>query len=176
MPNHTTRSALEALRKLFRLPEQDPLSKKREWVYFLLAELPQPLAPVVKIGKSRDLRWRVITIQYMSPVALRLVGAVSCPAGTEQILHAKFARYRSHGEWFAWVEEIQQFVGTLPKGEPLPAGLAEKWATETGKSFAKPDVDLAYTNWEGTRRARWLRKRSLWKACNPSKVPADPDR
>ena len=122
-------TAPEAIARFWQMPKMDPLPYTREWVYFLESQIDPPL---IKIGKTRDLRWRLITLQYMSPVALRLVGAITGPAGTERVLHVKFAPLRQHGEWFVKNEQLAQFISGLPKGEKLPPGVAEGWASELG--------------------------------------------
>lgn len=124
----------EALARLWTLPETTKLPPSREWIYFLQTQTDPKL---IKIGKSQELRWRVITIQHMCPIALKLVGAVSAPAGTEQVLHAKFRDLRYFGEWFFASAQLLEFIKSLPKGESLPVGMAEAWSSETGQPLLR---------------------------------------
>lgn len=152
-----TRNPRDAIAKLWRLPKMSPLdSRCREWVYFLEADTSPVL---VKIGKTQNLKWRVLTISTMSPVALRLIGAVSGPIGTESVFHRMFADQRQHGEWFELTDDLKDYIGHLPKGEPLPGATVEKWAQELGINLNEIRLKAL------TRRQGTLEKDSLgeWK-------------
>lgn len=85
----------------------------REWVYFLEADLPEP---IIKIGRASNLRTRVIAVQRSSPVQLKLIGAGNCPAGSEKLLHEAFAKSRLFSEWFSPTPDLLTFIKSLPKG------------------------------------------------------------
>ena len=88
-----------------------------EWVYFL-----QSLAPPfrIKIGKTHNLRQRIMLLQWGSPVPLAVVGAHIWPLNTESILHKCFKRLRSHGEWFYPGDNLVAFIEALG-GEFVPS-------------------------------------------------------
>lgn len=85
----------------------------REWVYFVEAELPEP---IIKIGKASNLKKRLISVQGNSPVQLKLIGAANCPAGSEGLLHLAFAQERLFGEWFSPTPTLLTFIKSLPSG------------------------------------------------------------
>jgi hypothetical protein len=131
------------------MPKMTPLNaREREWVYFLEADC-QPA--LVKIGKTSDLKWRILTLQHMSPVTLTLVGAISGPLGIETIMHRKFADLRQHGEWFLIDAGLREFIDALPKGGPLPAELVTQWAAEH-------QIDLDALKLKGLERKTQRRK------------------
>lgn len=123
-----TLTASEALRKFWRLPT-DSLPWMREWVYFLESHTSPPL---VKIGKTQSVRWRMVCLQSQCPVALTLIGCISAPAGTEKVIHAKFKDIRQHGEWFLKTDHLREFIRSLPKGEAMPIDSVVNWVQETG--------------------------------------------
>jgi hypothetical protein len=144
-----TRTPREALAKFWRMPKMTPLNaREREWVYFLEADC-QPA--LVKIGKTSDLKWRVLTIQHMSPVTLTLIGAISGPIGTESVMHRKCADVRQHGEWFLLDAALREFIAALPKGGPLPPELINQWAAEY-------QIDLDAQKLKGLMRKKQRRK------------------
>lgn len=113
-------TASEALAKLKRLPKTADLRRsKREWVYFVQSCHGDP---IVKIGRTYELGWRLVMLQTMSPVPLKLVGAVNCPRGAEYLFHKAFAADRLHGEWFAPSERLTTMIAALPKGGTLDLG------------------------------------------------------
>lgn len=122
--------------------------REREWVYFLEADIPIPL---VKIGKTSDVKWRVLTLQHMSPVTLGLVGIVSGPVGTESVMHRMFAAKRMHGEWFTLDDELRTFIGSLPKAGPLRSEQIGAWAVTHG-------VNLEAAKVKGLLRKKQRRK------------------
>jgi len=115
-----------ALAKLWKLPTLPPLDlREREWVYFLQSQVEPRL---IKIGRTRHLKWRVLGIQTQSPVALKLVAAVSAPAGTEQILHQVLHEHRCHGEWFLPESQVLALIAVLPKGSAISHDLVKSLA------------------------------------------------
>lgn len=94
-------------------PTVDLHPASREWVYFVEADLPEP---IVKIGRAANLKKRLITLQANSPVQLKLIGAGNCPTGSEQLLHRAFAEERLFGEWFRPSAPLLTFVGSFPRG------------------------------------------------------------
>lgn len=67
------------------------------YVYLLEAE-----NNIYKIGRSRDLKTRVLTIQMHSPVKVILLHRFQSKNSiiAEETLHKKYAAKRKHGEWF----------------------------------------------------------------------------
>lgn len=90
---------------------QEVINSGRGFIYFIKALD----SSMVKIGRTRNnpiLRKK--EIQNMSPVKLRIIGALACkdPNRTEREFHELFAPIRSHGEWF---EFEGNRIGTLKK-------------------------------------------------------------
>lgn len=116
-----------ALKRLWKMPDlPKPDLRQREWVYFLESQTPPHL---LKIGHTRNLKWRLLGLQSQCPVALKLLNAIDCPAGTEWIIHALFKVDRQHGEWFAQTERLVEFMGKLPRGGRLTVKLLESLAS-----------------------------------------------
>jgi hypothetical protein len=75
-------------------------------VYFIQAE-----NGLIKIGVSESPHGRLQALQTGSPVRLRLVGMIAgAGASGEAELHAKFAEYREHGEWFRPSADLLRFI------------------------------------------------------------------
>lgn len=57
---------------------------------------------VFKVGVSSNPRKRLIEMQIGSPSKLALSRSIACfnAVSVEKIIHSKFAKYHSHGEWF----------------------------------------------------------------------------
>lgn len=108
-----SRTPRESYERIWRMPKTVRLPPSREWVYFVYADC---AAPVVKIGRSQEAKWRLLTLQAQSPIPLALIGLVNAPAGAELALHSCFADEHSHCEWFYASERLLGFVGSLPKG------------------------------------------------------------
>lgn len=95
---------LKCQRERLRLPKQRPADCRS--VYFVRAA-----NGLVKIGVSADPRGRLKSLQTASPVRLEL--ALVLPgqgADGEAALHARFAAYRSHGEWFHNAPALVEFM------------------------------------------------------------------
>lgn len=71
-------------------------------IYFIKASQ----SGAIKIGTSNDPRGRFATLQTGSPEPLELIGVMPGQMDEERRLHAKFARYRIHGEWFKGAPEL----------------------------------------------------------------------
>ena len=94
-------------------------------IYFILAEQPGR----VKIGYAADPHQRKKDLQVGSPVPLALIAVIPGDRTTEPALHKRFARVRSHGEWFEFDDTIKQFLiehGRSPYPDlPSPGELHE---------------------------------------------------
>lgn len=68
----------------------------------------------IKIGYSGDIRCRLHDLQVGSPVVIEFVGAiVGASPATERELHARFAEYHAHGEWFEYGPRLADFVALV---------------------------------------------------------------
>lgn len=68
----------------------------------------------VKIGTTMNLPARVKELQTGSPVPLRVLAACPGDIRLESALHAKYARYRLSGEWFALPQdELQALLAQM---------------------------------------------------------------
>lgn len=65
---------------------------------------------LVKIGKARDPRRRLIMMQTGNPVQLTLLLVCHGYAAPEKELHKQFAHLRVRGEWFRYGEEISGYI------------------------------------------------------------------
>lgn len=66
-------------------------------VYFIQAENGGP----IKIGVAKDPAKRLTELQATSPYTLLILGTVGGGFRREKELHAQFADWRLHGEWFS---------------------------------------------------------------------------
>ena len=64
----------------------------------------------VKIGKTKNIRARIRSIQLAHHVPLRLLAVLSENEGDEKIFHKRFAPLRAHGEWFRFEGELRAAV------------------------------------------------------------------
>jgi len=94
---------------------------KKGWVYFARFGADGP----IKIGCAQNPLQRVRNLSIASPVAIRLLGAMSCrdPEGEETKLHTKLQKHQVRGERYVNVRvyipalDIDHVVdGTHPDG------------------------------------------------------------
>lgn len=76
------------------------------FVYFIEA----PETGRLKIGHSGSPKYRMESIQSMSPVKLRMIGVIPGSIADEKALHARFSAYRTHGEWFEYSRQIRDYI------------------------------------------------------------------
>jgi hypothetical protein len=90
-------------------------------VYFVQCE------GFVKIGKTVNLRQRLMTHQMSTPFELTLLGFVQCPSyrldETEGQFHRRFLDLHHRGEWFRLEEPISRFIEEI-RPENAKASLA----------------------------------------------------
>lgn len=65
---------------------------------------------MVKIGRASDPYARLLQLQVGSPIPLKLLWVSD--DFTEEELHQRFSQYRKHGEWFAYSDEIRDFIAS----------------------------------------------------------------
>lgn len=76
----------------------------------------------VKIGYSTNMAARLAALQAASPQRLRILGTHPGTKATEAWLHERFARYRTHGEWFDLSSANLADLMQLMSGEtPIPS-------------------------------------------------------
>jgi hypothetical protein len=108
------------------------ISSTRTQVYVI----GNPSCNTVKIGVSDTPHQRVKSIQLMSPLLLQVLW--TCPGGRrlEKALHAHFAQYHSHGEWFTFPDQpVRRVREAVTGGVPDPA--PKRVAT----SYHRPERD-----------------------------------
>jgi len=83
-----------------------PRKRREKWVYFI-ATMDDTM---VKIGAAQNVEARLAQLQAASPQKLHIVAAI--PGGTrlERELHHKFAKDRSHYEWFQFSTDIKTYI------------------------------------------------------------------
>lgn len=84
-------------------------SAGRHNVYFAQ----DPAAGRIKVGKSETIQTRLSELSRGSPFRLQLVGTMPGGFRQERIVHAKFAEYRTHGEWFDPGPRLVAFIRSL---------------------------------------------------------------
>lgn len=77
------------------------------YIYFIQTEGGGDL---IKIGKSRNVKSRLHSMQTGCPIPMRLLGYFKANDSMEGALHDEFAEYRVRGEWFEPVEDIKNFL------------------------------------------------------------------
>lgn len=83
---------------------------------------------MVKIGCSKLPHYRFPSIQFNSPLQLRLIAIFDGNGTDERALHKRFDRSRRHNEWFAPDHDVIQFLADI-WGKGLPEPVAE-WITD----------------------------------------------
>lgn len=84
-----------------------------EWIYFVAAT---PYDGFVKIGKTGDLKNRLVSIQSGNPYYLVFYGLIHVPVeiDLEKRVHRKFASHRHRGEWFKMEKkDLSRYVRLL---------------------------------------------------------------
>lgn len=95
------------------LPPQTRFRKRRAsdergcCVYFLAG------GGLIKIGISTNLTSRIRAIRNSSPTELELLGTLPGGSATEGLLHMRFGEHRQHGEWFADVPAIRDYLASM---------------------------------------------------------------
>jgi T5orf172 domain len=85
------------------------------WVYFILC----PRENLVKIGFTRDHPdKRLADLRTTNASPLEPLMAIPKGIRFERMLHDRFARFRDHGEWFRYVDEIQSYIKDTEKKWP----------------------------------------------------------
>jgi phage terminase small subunit len=69
-----------------------------------------PALNMVKIGFSRDVDARFRALSSMFPVEFQKLLELDGGRKLEKKIHSKFQRFRKHGEWFDYCNEIKAFV------------------------------------------------------------------
>lgn len=64
----------------------------------------------VKIGHSSNPFKRIRTVQTGCPLEIKIIGYFEADRKYEEILHKKFKRCRTHGEWFKLKCELLDYV------------------------------------------------------------------
>lgn len=75
----------------------------------------------IKIGCSISPIRRLTAIQIWSPVKLEIAAVTSGGHEYERQLHARFARQRLHGEWFAPCPDLTNLIRSIANGGELPS-------------------------------------------------------
>lgn len=74
---------------------------------------------LVKIGFSANVTQRLGDLRIGSPVKLELWHVCAGGRDLERALHERFAKDRSHGEWFRVSDEIADFVSRAREREAV---------------------------------------------------------
>lgn len=109
--------------------------RRVEWVYFVQS-LAEPFR--IKIGKTQNLRMRMMGLQWMCPVPLALQAAHIWPEHTEPAIHECFKDLRCHGEWFYPGDNLAEAIEALGSTPSLqePMQILEFFAP-----FSSPKIE-----------------------------------
>ena len=69
--------------------------------------------PLIKFGKSKRLKRRIIELQTSSPFKFELVGTVTGGHALEQLIHGCLGKHRVHGEWYryeGWAKTVADLI------------------------------------------------------------------
>lgn len=86
------------------LPVPDRRAGNRSYVYFLQA------GPMVKIGRSRNIKGRMNALQSGCPYPIRLVRVEGGGEATERRYHKRFRDYHERLEWFRLEGALLEFL------------------------------------------------------------------
>lgn len=64
----------------------------------------------VKIGWSESLADRLRNLQLALPVKIKVYASFTCAKVNERILHQRFRKYRTRGEWFRHEGEVADWI------------------------------------------------------------------
>ena len=103
---------------------------KQNKIYFIQA--PNGL---FKIGKSKNPKARLKTLQTGSPVCLTIKKVVQGGLYLENVLHIYFKHLREHGEWFKPDYELKQFLNN--KRNITISGILDVVEKDISKKFIK---------------------------------------
>lgn len=92
------------LRRRLRSTEHKVFGNSRVYV------LKRPDRRLVKIGVTTNLAERMRTLRTAAGCELSLLLAFAGARGDEQLLHARFAHLRTHGEWFRYAPSLERWV------------------------------------------------------------------
>lgn len=90
----------------------EALAAQRGWVYFIQAQCGS-----IKIGRARNVRYRLDELQCANPHELNLL-AVAVDGGREREYHRQFAEHRTRGEWFSPHPDILAEIDRLNARSP----------------------------------------------------------
>jgi hypothetical protein len=88
-----------------------PNKKGEGRIYFVR---PNGKGPV-KIGYATNVNGRLKGLQTSHHRRLVMVGLIAGTHAEEQALHKRFRKYRLEGEWFAYKDELKDYIEALPK-------------------------------------------------------------
>ncbi len=90
-------------------------------LYFVLSE-----AGFCKIGRTKDIRSRMRSLQNASASPLKLIMFLPGMGWQESVWHAAFGQDRRNGEWFRWSPELSAAIEAARSGEEWIATLNDR--------------------------------------------------
>jgi DNA-binding transcriptional regulator YiaG len=77
----------------------------------------------IKIGYTADIVRRLTELQTSCPIKMSVLGLIEGEKSDEVALHERFSHLSSHGEWFHYSSEIEDFINKLDKSLVWKYGL-----------------------------------------------------
>lgn len=96
-----------------------------DWVYQIVHDVDHYSGPsmvyfiqavsvnLIKIGRSINPERRLVQLRLLSPVDLKIIGAVPGGPAEECLIHSGLDFLRSHGEWFHGTPMLMKFIEAL---------------------------------------------------------------
>lgn len=130
-------------------------------IYFVREEL----SGRVKIGYAADPAKRVAELATGSPGPLVLMGTVPGERQEEATLHAHFAQWRRHREWFEGHRDLLRGIGLLLVSQGTPTTVQDELGRRQGCRYGLKGVRVV-TVWEPGRvfvidHSVWDRRHNL---------------
>lgn len=70
-------------------------------------------ASAVKIGRTGNIKLRLMGLQASNPLELKIIKHFKCPSFYEEKVHLLLDEHRIRGEWFRMNEYVMNFIEKL---------------------------------------------------------------
>ena len=139
------------------------LSGKTSYVYFIRLGDDGP----IKIGYTKNIKRRLITIQVDNPLLVRLIAVMVGGRKEEYQLHRIYSKYRLYGEWFEPSSELLGFISQFDSLNIVSADFQNP--IKKGREHYNWKGDLACDSSKRQRARAFTRARKKCERCKKSK-------